>query len=171
MKGGGIMSTNSLLPWLKTMYLKAKSCDLEWKNIYSNNMPCNGIEGIYTDMFFEKDGKYTYWKFSIEYMARCDSEGTLHPKDGIKYYVLHELNIDDLEETFQIPEPSDKLDLNDDLRFLVNDYGNFKYVFDDVETAKSAAQHALLGIIYPYIYILTEEECIEWKEFIKSQST
>ncbi|MBQ8039482.1 MAG: hypothetical protein IJ274_06395 [Lachnospiraceae bacterium] len=162
------MSNTSLLPWIKQLYVKAKSADFKWKHIYPNNMPCNGIEGIYTDMFFEKNGKYVYLKFSIEFMTRCDNKGIFHPEEEIKYYVLHQLEITDLDNTFQIPEPSDNFNFNDDLACLVNDYGHFRYVFDDVETAKSVVAHEILAIIYPYTYLLSDEEYNEWEDFIQS---
>lgn len=97
---------SKVLDWMKAVFTKAEDNDSQWKPIYANNMPCNGKSGIYTDLFFEKAGRYQYRKYSIEYAYRCDSLGISHPEEGICYYVLHLLRINDLENTFEIPEPS-----------------------------------------------------------------
>ena len=168
------MQNSQMLSWLKAVYVKAKSGDFEWKNIYPNNMPCNGVDGIYTDMFFERDGKYMYLKYSIEYQARCDKDGWSHPEEGVKYYVLHELIKYDLNETFEIPEPSDTHefyleDMENNLSLLVNDYGRYKCVFDDVETAKNVVSAELMAMIYPYTYLFSEDEIKEWNRFVEEQ--
>lgn len=158
---------SEVLKFMKDIYRKIKDENLEWKNVYPNNMPCNGVDGIYTEMFFEKDGKYQYIKYTIEYCSRCDKDGISHPKEGVKYYVLHELKIDDLEEKFEIPEPTDKFDYNNDLACFVNEYGRFRYVFDDEETAKCVAKKDLKMMLYLYSHLLTEEEIDEWNNFVK----
>jgi len=155
-----------LLSWLKDIYIKVTTNNFEWKIIYPNNRLGNPVDGMYTDMFFEKDGKYTYIKYSIQYMYRCDEKGRSHPEEGIKYYVLHELRMDDLDETWEIPEPANKIDLNDTLSRLVNNYGRFCYVFDDIETAKKVVSHQLCNLIYPYTYLLNKEEQKEWNSFV-----
>lgn len=158
----------TLLDWMKEVYTKAEENDLQWKPIYANNMPSNGKSGIYTDMIFKKDGKYQYRKFSIEYVTRCDSCGISHPEEGIRYYVLHLLEINDLDNTFEIPEPSEDFVFFDDNSnaCIVNEYGRFRYVFDDENTAKEVVCAKLKQMIYPYIYILDKEEVVEWKRFL-----
>lgn len=157
-----------LLIWLKEMYVKAYFNNFNWKKIYPNNMSNNPLSGIYTDMFFEREGKYMYLKYSIQYMSRCDKNGMSHPEEGVKYYVLHELRANDLDSIFQIPEPSKEADHKNCLNKLVNNYGRFHHVFDDEETAKSVVSRALLGIIYPYLYLLNEEEITDWNKYIES---
>lgn len=157
---------SELVTWLKAIYAKAQENNFEWKPLYPNNMPCNGKEGIYTEVWFEKEGKYEYLKFTIEYAYRCDEECTSHPEEGIKYYVLHKLRLTDLEEKFEIPEPSDHFQL-EGLSCMVNDYGAFQHVFDDEETAKKVAANLLKMRIYPYLYILSDEEVEEWNQFMK----
>jgi len=158
---------NKLLDWMKEVFTKAENNDFLWKPIYANNMPCNGKSGIYTDLFFEKDGKYQYRKFSIEYVSRCDSMGISHPEEGIRYYVLHLLELDDLDETFEIPEPSDDVDFFDDSNAgIVNDYGRFRYVFDDEQTAKEVVSSELKQMVYPFFHILNKEEAVEWKRYV-----
>ena len=167
---------SELVSWMKEIYKKAQCGEFEWKKVYPNNMPCNRVTGIYTDMFLEKDGTYTYLKYTIEYHARCDKDGMSHPDEKTKYFVLHELRVRDLEEKFKIPEPSDDSwswsgSNIDNLSNLVNNYGRFRYVFDDEETAKSVVGHELIMLIYPYTYILSDEEEKEWKRFIEEQES
>ncbi len=157
--------------WMKDVYTMAKSGRLEWKPIYPNNMPCNGIDGVYTELNFEKDGKYQYIKYSIKYMSRCDEDGISHPEEGTKYYVLHELRLEDLEEKIVIPEPDDNVDLLGETgALMVNDYGRFRYVFDDEETARKVVCSEMLHLIYPYQYILNDDELKEWGEFLETNN-
>lgn len=156
-----------LLKWMKEVYIQAKENKLEWKKIYPNNMVQNGIEGIYTDMFSEVDGKYRYVKYSIKYQARCDSDGLSHPEEGTAFYLLNELRIDDLEEKFIILEPSTHFDWDDPYARMVNNDGRFRYAFSDEETAKKVVSRELIMMIYPYGYLLTETEAEEWNSFIE----
>ncbi len=162
---------SELVSWMKELYTKANANNFEWKPVYPNNMICNGVEGLYTDMFFEKDGKYSYLKYTIDYNSRCDAEGMSHPEEGVKYYVLHEYYKTDLDEKFEIPAPTDGNDTDSDLDCLVNDYGRFRYVFEDEETAKCVVANELKRMIYPYTYILSDEETEEWNQFLKSWAT
>ena len=160
---------NGMLEWMKSVYAKVKENDFEWKPLYPNNMPCNGVAGLYMYMFFKEDDHFKYVKFTIEYMSRCDEDGISHPEEGTKYYVLHLLKEDDLKETFEIPEPSDDYCPFDYTNAgVVNDYGRFRYVFDDEETAKKAAAKELLQMIYPATYFLSYKEQQYWDWFVKS---
>jgi hypothetical protein len=161
---------SELLETMKAVYIRAKEKNFEWKPIYSNNMLQNGIAGIYTDMFFEWDGKYRYIKYSIEYQSRCDGDGLSHSEEGTAFYILHALVIDDLEEKFEIPEPDNHFDWEDTYANMVNNYGRFRYAFSDEETAKSVVSHELLGMIYPYGYLLSDAEAEEWNQFIDNIS-
>lgn len=161
---------STLLEWMKAVYAKAKNYNLQWKPLYPNNMPCNGVAGSYTDMFLMEGERYNYVKFTIKYMYRCDEDGISHPEEGIRYYVLHMLEIRDLEVTFSIPEPSDDYKMTDKTNAdIVNSYGRFRYVFDDEETARKVACSELLQIIYPFTHILSEEEFAGWNLFQKHQ--
>lgn len=157
---------SEILEWMKEIYAKAKNNDFKWKPIYPNNMPCNGTDGIYTDMFFERSNKFQYIKYSIRYQSRCDKDGISHPEEGTAFYILHELRIDDLEEKFEIPQPSDKFDWSNSYSNLVNDYGRFRYAFSDEETAKSVVAAELVQMIYPFGYILSDNEQNEWNLFV-----
>lgn len=154
------------LQWMKDVYTKAQNNDFDWKPIYPNNILSNGVVGIFTDMFFELDNKFQYIKFSIQYQPRCDKDGISHPAEGTAFYILHELTINDLDEKFEIPEPSEKFDIENDISFLINNYGRFRYAFSDEETAKCAAAAQLIHMIYPFGYLLSEDEQKEWNLFV-----
>lgn len=157
---------SEILEWMKEIFKKAKNNDFSWKPIHPNNTPCNGVDGIYTDMFFEKGDKFQYVKYSIRYQPRCDKDGISHPEEGTAFYILHELRIDDLEEKFEIPEPNNNSKWNDPYANMVNNYGRFRYAFGDEETAKSVVAAELIQMIYPYGYILSEKEQGEWNSFV-----
>lgn len=159
---------SELVNFMKEVYEKAEKNDFEWKPLYPNNMPCNGQEGVYTYMFFKDNDKYTYVKYTIEYFHKVDEEGITRPEDKPRYYVLHGLIENAFAEKFEIPEPNNKCEL-DGLGLAVNDYGNFYCVFDDEDTAKKVVSAKLKGMIFPYQYILAEEEIDEWIEFLKSK--
>lgn len=158
---------SEMLQWMKDVYTKAKTGSLDWKPIYPNNVPSNGKQGIYADMSFRRGDKYDYLKFSIEYKAICDENGLSHPEEGTQYFVLHKLKIHDLEEPIVIPEPDEHTDIwGESNALLVNTYGDFRYVFDDEDTAKKAVSNELLNMIYPCTYLLKDEED-EWIEFLR----
>jgi hypothetical protein len=158
---------SELLNMMEEVYIRAKAKNFEWRPIYPNNMIQNGIEGIFTDMFFENNGKYRYIKYSIIYQPRCDSDGMSHPEEETAFYILHELRINDLEEKFQIPEPGKHMDWENPYANLVNDYGRFRYAFSEEETAKSVVSNELVMMIYPYGYLLSDAEAEEWNHFVE----
>ena len=116
--------------------------------------------------FFFK-GHYRYVKFTVQYVSRCDENGLSHPEEGTKYYVLHELVLDDMKEPFYIPEPNNESKWNDEKAYKVNEYGRFRYVFDDEETAKKVVFNELTFMIYPLGYLLDDDEIEEWNDFIE----
>lgn len=80
------------------------------------------------------------------------------------------------DEVLKIPEPNDVCDFLDTEKgyfnsCIVNQYGRFRYVFDDEETAKKVISNELLEMIYPYMNILNEEEQKEWENFIEEQTS
>lgn len=152
MTGEPVLDDNTphkgLLQWMMSVYSKAKSNNFEWHPLYLNNMPGNGVAGTYTDMYFVRDGHFQYVRFTIEYVARCDKNGISHPEEGVKYYVLHMVDLIDQD--------------------TADDYGIFRYVFDDKKTAKKVIVNELLQMIYPFTLILTYEEKRYWNWFVKS---
>ena len=156
---------SDLLEYLKTLYIRAKENTFEWKPIHPNNTIKNPVDGIYTELSIPKDGKYMYLKYSIQYQPPVDSTGLLHTGDGIKYYILHELRIHDMDEPFQIPPPTKTTERNS-LGNMINDFGRFRFVFDDESTAKEAVRWELLQIISPYTYTLSDEDGKAWNEFL-----
>ena len=160
----------SLLHWMKSVYSKAMDENWQWKPLYYNNMPSNGVVGVYSDMFFENNGDYDYIKFTIQYISRCDESGISHPEEGVKYYILHSLMIYDLQKTFAISGPTDDYlpFIQENKSKLLNDYGRFRYVFDDEETTKKVAHIELHHLLYPRTFLFSVEDNYEWEEFIKS---
>ncbi|MBR1555212.1 MAG: hypothetical protein IJ644_07465 [Oscillospiraceae bacterium] len=164
---------SELLERLKAYYTASKSNSFEWHDYYPNNMPDNGKEGSYTFFWFKKKDKFEFLKYTINYMSRCDEEGCSHPEEGTKYYVLHEFR-KEYDRILKIPEPSDDcfplLEEPPEGEFssdIVNQFGRFRYVFDDEETARKVVSSELFQILYPYLYVLSEEEAQEWNDFIK----
>ena len=160
---------SELVEWMKDIYLRARENRFEWKPVHPNNLTGNPVEGIYTDMNFKKDGKYDYLKYTISFESRCDENGTSHPEEGTKYYVLHELYLKGLDEEIRIPEPCDRFNpANAGNAALVDNYGRYRHVFDDEETAKKVVCSELLFKIYPCTYILSAEEEEDWYDFLST---
>lgn len=133
---------NELSEYIKSLYATARRC-FEWKPLYFNNNSSMDENGIYSDMNIPKGDKFTYIKFTIQYQSRCDENGLSHPKEGIKYYILHSLKIDDLTEPLIVPKPcntgNNQTGSQISTALKVNNFGRFRYAFDDVETAKKVA--------------------------------
>ncbi len=162
------MDNSNLLEWMKSIYKVIVDRNIEWRELHANNMKMNPLEGYYFYMFTpEINGNgVEMLKFTIHFMSRCDIKGISHPEEGVKYYVLHSFK-EKYKEKFVIPEPIDFFALGS-IGNIVNDYGRFRYIFDDLETATEVAYSELRQMIYPYTYILSEEECNEWNQFIDS---
>lgn len=162
---------SELLDYLKEMYVMIKEDNFLWYNYYPNNMPCNRKEGIYTYFWIKRDDKYVFNKYTIQYMSRCDEDGLSHPEEGTKYYVVHELVINDLDEKLKIPAPDDYFQVEKVEGYfspnIVNEFGRFRYVFDDEETAKKVLKSELLHAIYPHMFILSDKEGEEWNKFVE----
>lgn len=152
--------SSSLLKWMEDIYTKIKTQDLEWKDFYPNRMKENGKRGIYAEFIHDnEDGTWTYIKYSIRYHYRVDNRGCSHPDEGVKYYVLAKIENKDLKE--------------DPYKYSAANYhyasdGNFIDVFEDEETAKAVAMVHLKVLLYPFTFILSDEEGEEWNKFIES---
>lgn len=122
----------------------------------------------YNNTFYLNCG---YIKFTIQYQSRCDENGLSHPKEGIKYYILHSLKIDDLTEPLIVPKPCNTENLQTSSQIstalTVNNFGRFRYAFDDVETAKKVAVKEDEQMIMPLLHCLTKEDYSDVKEFIE----
>lgn len=161
---------SELSEYIKSLYATARRC-FEWKPLYFNNNSSMDENGIYSDMNIPKGDKFTYIKFTIQYQSRCDENGLSHPKEGIKYYILHSLKIDDLTEPLIVPKPcnTDNLQTSSQIStaLTVNNFGRFRYAFDDVETAKKVAVKEDEQMIMPLLHCLTKEDYSDVKEFIE----
>lgn len=164
----GIRTNKELLSWLKTIYVKAKANDIEWKKIFYGTTSCYSGIGIYTDIVLQTENTYSYVKYSIKYYPTYDIDDIFYDwsKKGKIYYVLYKLKLDRLEDADVIPEPSnDDRTKNDPGRWWFFNDGDAEAVFDDEETAKRVAVHKLLEEIAPFKLLLTEEESKDWDEW------
>lgn len=86
-------------------------------------------------------------------------------------YILHSLKIDDLTEPLIVPKPCNTENIQTDSQIsatlTVNNFGRFRYAFDDVETAKKVAVKEVEQLITPLLHCLTNEDYRDVKEFIK----
>ena len=162
---------SDLLERLKRYYLAAKQKTFTWYDLYPNNMPQNGKEGIYTYFWFEKNDGWEFLKYTIQYCHRVDERGLTHTDEPVKYYVLHAFG-KEYPEQYKIPEPSSDPRLYVDppegefRPTIVNEYGRFRYVFDDEETAKKVVSYELRHMLYPNLYIMPNEDESEWNKFV-----
>ena len=164
------MSNSSLLATLKKFYTAAQQQNFHWRPLYPNNMPCNGQWGIFMDINLkdEESDRYHYCRYTIQYQPRCDANGISHPEEGTAFYLLYRFMLHNLPEPFIIPAPSDDYDCESNHIYSVNDFGEFRYAFDDEEIAKQVVSADIKQRIYPYLHILSQEELDEWNEFVKS---
>lgn len=165
---------SDLSEYIKSLYTIARR-GFEWKPLYFNNNSSMDENGIYSDMNIPKGDKFTYIKFTIQYQSRCDKNGFSHPKEGIRFYILHSLKIDDLTEPLIVPDSCNTENVQTDSQIssslTVNNFGRFRYAFDDVETAKKVAVKEVEQLITPFLHCLTNEDYSDVKEFIKNTIT
>lgn len=149
---------NDLINYLIRLYKIGKTNDLKWREIHGNNMIDNSVDGIFAEQCIKNGKRFDYVKYSIVYKYRTDENFISYPNEGIKYYVLHSVQMNDLKKRFRTPEPKENVNLEDWRALSVNKYGDFRAVFSDEVTAKKAAASLFLHMIYPYQFIMTEEE-------------
>lgn len=161
---------SDLSEYIKSLYTIARR-GFEWKPLYFNNNSSMDENGIYSDMNIPKGDKFTYIKFTIQYQSRCDKNGFSHPKEGIRFYILHSLKIDDLTEPLIVPKPCNaevsQTSSQVSAALSVNNFGRFRYVFDDVETAQKVAIKEIEQMITPLYHCLLKVECDDVKNFIE----
>ena len=147
-----------LIQYLTDLYNVGKNNKLKWKNIFANNMINNPIDGIYAEVNIKYEDKWRYYKYTIEYKYRVDEDCITHPEEGVKYYVLYELILENQEKKIIIPKPASRVSFDNWKALLVNSYGHLLGIFDDEETPKKAVNGLICDKLYPYMYILTTEE-------------
>ena len=124
--------------------------DLIWHPVHPNNMPCNGVDGIYC-LLFKKSEKSIYCcKWTIEYQQQ-EKEPMLISSDApIEAYILHMKRYFEVKGPLKYPKPSNHEGwsiVNDigktEKRTLssgdVNDYGDFIRAYKTLEEAKTGA--------------------------------
>lgn len=161
---------NELSEYIKSLYATARRC-FEWKPLYFNNNSSMDENGIYSDMNIPKGDKFTYIKFTIQYQSRCDENGLSHPEEGIRFYILHSLKIDDLTELLIVSKPCNaevsQTSSQVSAALTVNNYGRFRYAFDDIVTAKKVAVKEVEQMITPLYHCLLKVEFDDVKNFIE----
>ncbi len=124
--------------------------DLIWKPVHPNNMPGNGVEGIYC-LIFKKSGIKTYCcKWTIEYQHRETEPMMISSDSEIEAYILHMKRYFNVKGPLRYPSPNNHRD-EDIIRDLVkgnrptlhnddiNDYGDFVRAYRTLEEAKEGA--------------------------------
>jgi hypothetical protein len=170
--------TKDLLMWMERMYSISYSQNpLYWNILHPNNMYCNGNEGQYATLWVPNKDKFDFYKFTIKYGYRVDENLVSYPMEGIMHYILFIFECrDKYDKILKIPQPNQSIDLYTSSEeyyergyfspTIVNEYGNFKAVFSNIETAEKACYSYLRHIIYPYGYILSEEDQEEFNIFV-----
>ena len=139
--------------------------DIKWKNLYPNNMPCNGIEGIYCVFLHEnEDGTFDGRKYTIYNQLPITEDGIICMNQEPEFYILFEKTYTGLKSNEGHPEPCNKLNLR--LRSVeeeldaceVNDYGDFRRAYISLEDAKKGVLRDYKQSLYMYRYMLS---CIE----------
>lgn len=135
--------------------------DLNWKPLYPNNMPCNGLNGYYCLILHTDSKGITYGrKYTIEFQYKETDLGTgITNRKDIDRYILFEKSYSEIHGSCEHPEPSNDFNLwEDGINTLnaaeVNDYGRFVYAYKDLEFAKKRAltqYKAVYGYAMSYI--------------------
>lgn len=121
---------------------KLKEKDLEWKPLYPNNMPCNGLCGCYCFLWIKnKEGEYSGRKYTILFQEKENEKGCVQ-KGEVEFYVLFEKSYYNEQEPFVYPEPSNSSILASgkptDI-FDINSYGTFIRAYTSENKARERA--------------------------------
>ena len=131
--------------------------NLEWKPLYPNNMPCNGLDGYYCLILnTDSEGKVFGRKYTIcfQYKEVEEGIGCVNTKE-IDRYILFEKSYFEIIGSTIHPEPSDDSwnlweESENTLNAAeVNDYGNFVYAYETLDGAKKRALRQY-KVIYGY---------------------
>ncbi len=120
--------------------------DLTWKPLYPNNMPDNGIKGMYCLLFKKTEKGFYCCKWTIEYQRQEIEPMQICSDAPIEAYILHMKRYFDVKGPRKYPEPGNDImtELNDkdEITFSgndVNDYGDFIRAYKTLEEAKAGA--------------------------------
>lgn len=135
--------------------------DFEWKPLYPNNMPDNGLTGYYAVKLHEmEEGVLSGRKYTILFQHEMDEDGMILADAGVEYYILFEKCYTEVVGMGVHPEPSNDVDIfstyeRGTLNNLeVNDYGCFICVCKTLEQAKKMAvsnYQAVFGYVLSYL--------------------
>lgn len=155
---------------LAAIYREYKKGEFRWHDLRANNMVQNDVEGCYTFFWFPNNGRWDFWKWTVQYQHPVHADGLTYTDEPVKYYILHEFH-ETYGQILRIPEPDDGRHYHDDPPDgffgpeIINRYGRFRYAFDDLATAKAVIGPELGHIIYPHLYLLSDKEMEEWNDF------
>lgn len=162
---------SELLEKLKECYRLSEG-SMQWHDYYPNNNPRCGKEGIYTFFWLPNRKEWDFIKYTIKYQHPIDNDGRIHTEEPVKYYVLFEhRSKHGMKKTIPAPDsehnPMAKETDTELSPYIVNDFGSFCFVFSDEETAKEIVKAKLKNMIYPYLSILSDEEGVQWNQFME----
>lgn len=153
--------TYSMLENFKNIYRDVKTEAIIW-----NDYSFPGDErsrGVFVYFWLKHPDNFELWKYLILYEYDVDGEGISHPDDGIKYYVLFEYT-----HTYDYEYPIDRSNRTEQFSpNIIDQFGRYMHVFCELKIAKKAAAAAALNKIYPYLFLLSDKELIEWNRFVK----
>ena len=126
--------------------IRIREEDVEWKELYPNNMLDNGLSGYYMLLFRKnRDGSISGCKFTIAFQEEEIMPLRIRSGAPIEAYNLFCRRYFDVTGELQYPEPANELVLmtGDSKTFEdpngVNDYGDFVRSYRTLEDAKTGA--------------------------------
>lgn len=85
--------------------IKLQDSDLEWKEYRANNMEENDVEGLYSLVFYNNEGKIYCCKWTIEYQLEEKEPGHIPYDAEIVAYNLYMKRFFEIEGNLHYPEP------------------------------------------------------------------
>lgn len=114
--------------------------DIVWKPYYANNMLSNPLEGYYSLMFIERNGKYYGCKWTIEFQEKETEPMWISSNAEVEAYILFMKRMFDIEKMFDYPDPEkDADDVYGDAPVHFGEHGDFVRAYKTLEEAKKGA--------------------------------
>lgn len=155
-----------------------KESDFIWKELYSNNMPCNGIDGYYCLIDVSGGTTRTYTLLSQREKRKKDGSNIVKEqgngyfilKTPVEYWILLE-KLANIEGDIKIPEPSNDFSFKHEDNCLhactANGHGSFIRVYTDFEEAKKGAYEQYISL-YGFTMAHMEDNIDDAKEHINA---
>jgi hypothetical protein len=123
--------------------IRLREEDFIWKDLYPNNMKCNGIEGCYSLLYKITKDKIKCCKWTIGYQEEEIKPGLGSFDSPIEAYNLFVNDYELQEGKLGYPKPTEnsswELEEDADRNVDVNDYGRFVRSYKTLEEAKLGA--------------------------------